>query len=194
MWKRIGMGSLALALVATAGCRVQKNESANGDDVKIATPFGGMSVKTDSAVVQSKVGISAYPGATPVHKDDQDNGAANVNMSFGNFHLGVNALSYQTPDAPDKVIAFYRKDLARYGAVILCHEGKAVGTPATTQDGLSCKGQDNNSTDVDGDVGTLKAGSKLHQHLVAIDRDGSGTKVGLVALDLPGHLGTDDRD
>ena len=194
MWNRIGVCGLALALMATAGCRVQKHESANGDDVKISTPFGGMSVKTDEAVVQSKVGISAYPGATPVHKDS-DNGAANVNMSFGNFHLGVNALSYQTSDSPDKVMSFYRKDLARYGAVILCHDGKAVGSPATTQDGLSCKGEDNNSTDVDGDVGTLKAGSKLHQHLVAIDREGTGTKVGLVALDLPGHLGNDgDRE
>jgi hypothetical protein len=38
----------------------------------------------------------------------------------------------------------------------------------------------------------LKAGSKLHQHIVAIDPDGSGTKIGLVALDLPSHLGIED--
>ena len=131
MWKRIGMGGLALALVATAGCKVQKSQSANGDDVKIATPFGGLSVKTDDAVVQSKLGIAPYPGAKPVHNSGDD-GGANVNMSFGDFHLGVNVLSYQTPDSPDKVIAFYRKDLARYGTVILCNDGHAVGTPATT--------------------------------------------------------------
>jgi hypothetical protein len=34
----------------------------------------------------------------------------------------------------------------------------------------------------------LKAGSKQHQHIVAIDPDGNGTKFGLVALDLPGHI------
>ncbi len=34
----------------------------------------------------------------------------------------------------------------------------------------------------------LKAGSKLHQHIVAIDPEGNGTKFGLVALDLPGHI------
>jgi predicted RNase H-like nuclease (RuvC/YqgF family) len=40
----------------------------------------------------------------------------------------------------------------------------------------------------------LKAGSKLHQHIVGIDPQGTGTKIGLVALDLPGHLGIEDDD
>ena len=43
--------------------------------------------------------------------------------------------------------------------------------------------------DEDGSLGELKAGSKQHQHLVPIDRDGAGTKFGLVALDLPGNFG-----
>ena len=31
----------------------------------------------------------------------------------------------------------------------------------------------------------LKAGSRQHQHIVAINPEGTGTKLGLVALDLP---------
>jgi hypothetical protein len=40
----------------------------------------------------------------------------------------------------------------------------------------------------------LKAGSKLHQHIVAIDPEGNGTKFGLVMLDLPGHLTIGEGD
>jgi hypothetical protein len=40
----------------------------------------------------------------------------------------------------------------------------------------------------------LKTGSKQHQHIVAIEPEGSGTKFGLVALDLPGNLSIGDGD
>jgi hypothetical protein len=205
----LGAASLALttALAATAGCRVDEHKDGNHEDVKIATPFGGMSVKTDDATVQANVGLSVYPGATlvkkvHVDKDGQhDDSAADVNLSFGSFHLGVRALSYSTQDPPEKVLAFYRKDMARYGQVIFCKDKHAVGTPAETQDGLTCSDSNkkvnvqgvNVDSDDDGSFGELKAGSKLHQHIVSIDEMGSGTKIGLVALDLPGHLGIEDK-
>jgi hypothetical protein len=189
--------ALSLSLALAAGCRIDEHKGANGDsdNVKIATPFGGMSVKTDEAVVEGGVGLSVYPGAVLVKKDkDKDNGAADVNLNFGSFHLGVKALSYKTPDAPDKVMAFYRKDMTRFGAVILCRGNHAVGTPDHTQDGLTCDKDHGNKVNVDEESSKdeLKAGSKLHQHIVAIDPDGSGTKIGLVALDLPSHLGIED--
>jgi hypothetical protein len=202
---------LALGLLATAaiGCRVEDHMQGNHDDVKIATPFGGMSVKTDDSAVQAGVGMSVYPGATLIKKTkterdgkQHDEGAADINMSFGSFHLGVKALSYETSDAPEKVLAFYRKDMARYGAVVFCQGSHAVGTPTETQDGLGCedKGASKNNihvnNDGDGSYGELKAGSKLHQHIVSLDAQGAGTKIGLVALDLPGHmnLGDDSKE
>jgi hypothetical protein len=189
--------ALLITLTLTVGCRVDEHKSGNNDDVKIATPFGGMSVKTNEAVVEDGVGLSVYPGAVLDKKSKgNDSGAADVNMSFGSFHLGVKALTYRTPDAPDKVMAFYRKDLARYGAVILCRGNHAVGSPDHTQDGLSCTNDHGGKINMDEEKtqNELKAGSKLHQHIVAIDNDGSGTKIGLVALDLPGHLTDDDKD
>jgi hypothetical protein len=202
--------ALALLLLA-AGCRIDEHKNGDGknEDVKIATPFGGMSVKTNQAVVEGSVGLAVYPGATPEKKKkDSDDNAADVNLSFGSFHLGVKALSYTTPDSPDKVLAFYRKDMARFGTVILCHQGHAAGTPDHTQDGLTCDKEDhgakfkshgtlngtNFNLDDDHAQDELKAGSRLHQHIVSIEPQGSGTKFGLVALDLPGHLGDDDKD
>jgi hypothetical protein len=187
------VATLGVALLLTAGCRIDEHKSGNNsDDVKIATPFGGMSVKTNQSVVEGGTGLTPYPGAV-ILKKDKDNGAADVNMSFGSFHLGVKAISYTSTDSPDKVIAFYRKDMAHFGAVVLCRGDHAVGTPDHTQDGLSCDKDHGGKFNVDDDdaQSELKAGSKLHQHIVAIDPQGTGTKIGLIALDLPGHMGKD---
>jgi hypothetical protein len=111
-------------------------------------------------------------------------------------HIGVKALSYRTPDSADQVLAFYRKDMAHYGTVILCSGNHAVGTPDHTQDGLTCDKEHGGNIHVDDDRSQeeLKAGSKQHQHIVAIESQGSGTKIGLVALELPTHLGKDGKD
>jgi hypothetical protein len=188
------------ALTLSLGCRIESNKQGNSDNVKIATPFGGMSVKTNDAVVQEGTGLPPYPGAEVVKKNDHDNGAADVNMSFGSFQLRVKAVSYRTNDAPEQVAGFYRKALGRYGDVIECTNGKPVGSLTRTAEGLGCdsdKGEKNYNMndDISGKM-EFKAGSKLHQHIVAINPDGNGTKFGLVALDLPGHvtIGDDKGD
>jgi hypothetical protein len=190
---------VAMMIAATAmmsGCRIESDKKNGNDNVKIATPFGGMTVKTNDEVVTEGLGLPVYPGAELVKKD-KDNGAADVNMSFGSFQLRVKAASYRSQDSPDKVAAFYRKALGRYGNVIECQNNKPVGTPTSTDEGLTCDNEKENHIAVNEDMSgkmELKAGSKQHQHIVAIDPDGSGTKMGLVALDLPGHLSFGDKD
>ncbi|MEO6815546.1 MAG: hypothetical protein ABI177_02495 [Edaphobacter sp.] len=194
---RVTQVMAATAMVATvlmSGCRVESSKQNGNDNVRIATPFGGMQVKTNDATVLEGMGLPAYPGATLVKKD-HDHGAADVNMNFGSFHLRVKAASYQTPDSPDKVRDFYRKALGAYGDVIQCSNDKSVGEPTRTAEGLTC---DNNHKHVgiDDDISRkleLKAGSKQHQHIVAIDPDGTGSKIGLVALDLPGNFSGDKQ-
>ena len=58
------LAASALALIGTTGCRIDTHKNGNNDDVKIATPFGGLSVKTNDAAVQEGVGLTPYPGAT----------------------------------------------------------------------------------------------------------------------------------
>jgi hypothetical protein len=178
-----------------SGCRIESDKHGDNDNVKIATPFGGMSVKTNDAAVDG-LGLPVYPGAELVKKD-KNNGAADVNMSFGSFQLRVKAASYRTLDSPEQVTAFYRKALGRYGDVIQCQHDKSVGTPTHTAEGLSCDNEKQNHVYVNDDESgkmELKAGSKQHQHIVAVDPEGNGTKFGLVALDLPGHLSFGDKD
>jgi len=196
--QQVLLGAMLAAMMATmTGCRIDTNKDNGNEKVKIATPFGGMQVKTDDASVEQGLGLPIYPGATLVKKHDKDGGAADVNLSFGKFQLRVKAASYRTPDAPDKVQAYYKDALKRYGTVIMCSNDKPVGTPTMTDEGLTC---DNAKSHAEADAGDnsgkiqLKAGSKQHQHIVGIDPEGSGTKFGVVALDLPGNITVGDDD
>lgn len=195
---RVRQMTVVVAIAGTvlmSGCRVESNKHGDNENVKIATPFGGMQVKTNDDTVLEGMGLPAYPGAVLVKKDN-DHGAADVNMNFGSFHLRVKAASYRTPDSPDKVEAFYRKALGRYGSVIECSNDKPVGEPTRTEEGLTCD-NDKRHVEITDDVSRkmeLKAGSKQHQHIVAINPEGTGTKLGLVALDLPGHFSGDNEN
>jgi len=192
-----GVAAAGLAVALLAGCRVESDKHGDSDDVKIATPFGGMQVKTNDAVVVEGIGLPTYPGAQLVKKD-KDDGSVDVNMSFGSFQLRVKAVSYRTGDSPEKVETFYRAGLKRFGDVIACRDNRVVGSPARTQEGLTCDNNNGNHYSVDDkpEKGALelKAGSQQHQHIVEIDAEGGGTKIGLVALDLPGNATSQSGD
>lgn len=189
--------SLLASFASATGCRVSADKNSDNDNVKIATPFGNLQVKTNDNAQTASTGLPVYPGAAPVKKEGNNDGAADVNMSFGSFRLHVKALSFRTADAPDKVQAFYSKALARYGDVLTCDGNRPVGTPTRTSEGLLCSSKKSVGVTVEADDDhklELKTGSEQHQHIVSIEHEGSGTKFGLVALDLPGHisLSTDD--
>lgn len=199
------MKSLRLTLLATAactllsGCLVSSKKHANGDNVQVNTPFGSVHVKTDKDANLAGIGLTTYPGAVPVKDDNgKDKDAADINLNFGDFHLGVKAASFQTSDSPDKVEAFYRKDMAHYGDVLECEGNRTVGQPTHTAQGLTCQDDNHGSHEVrfsDGhDHPELRAGSPQHQHIVGIQPKDGGTRIGLVALDLPGHHDQSDSE
>jgi hypothetical protein len=189
--------TLCLTLVAAtvawmAGCRVQVDKDANGQEkhVQIDTPFGGVHVNTDQ-VTASDLGLQVYPGAQQI-KDKDNHKSADVHLGFGEWQMRVRAVSYSTPDSQEKVAAFYKKELGRYGDVITCDGNGPVGTPTVTSEGLTC-GDKGPKVQIDGrDFGdknggiSLKAGSKRHQHIFGFENPEEGqTRFALVALDLP---------
>jgi hypothetical protein len=189
--------SAAILMVAmTCGCRVATDDHGDHKDVKVATPFGGVQVKTNDTTGVAGIGLPVYPGAELVKKD-KNNGSADVNLSFGRFQLRVKAASYRTPDNPEKVADFYRNAMKRYGSVIECNHDKPVGAPTQTDQGLTCSDGNNKHVEASSDTSgkrEFKAGSKQHQHIVAIDPEDSGTKFGMVLLDLPGNLSVGGAD
>jgi len=186
--------SLAL-VVGISGCRVHVDKDENGDEkkVQVDTPFGGVHVNTDQTSA-ADLGLPTYPGASEIKGDDKHK-SADVHLGFGEWELRVRAVSYGTSDSEDKVTAFYKKALARYGDVITCNGKSPVGTPTMTSEGLNCTDNGNNNPNVKFDNGDfnidtgkiqLKAGSKRHQHIVGFEdpKDGQ-TRFALVSLDLP---------
>jgi hypothetical protein len=192
----------ATALLATAaGCRVRVDKNAEGEDkkVQIDTPFGGVHVDTNQTTA-ADLGLPVYPGAQLV--EHQSSKSADVHLGFGHWELRVKAANYSVTDSSDKVVAFYRKALGRYGDVIACQGNTPVGAPAKTSEGLTCAegskarvqvGDNGDSYGDDGKDGfELKAGSHSHQHVVGFLSSAPGqTRFSLVSLDLPEGTGSD---
>jgi len=184
-----------LVLTLLAGCHVS-NHNGKDNDVDVKSPFGSMHIKTDDKVDTAALGITTYPGSTAWKDDadeakDHDSHSADINMSFGDFHLGVKATALRSTDSTDKILSFYRKDLARYGDVIQCKGTTAVGTPTRTSQGLTCDSDENHGNHInisDTSKLELRAGSEQHMHIVEVESKDGAEKIGLVALDLPTHM------
>lgn len=207
MWKATSLLA-GLALVAgMTGCRVHVDKGADGEDktVQVDTPFGGVHVNTDQTSA-ADLGLPVYPGAQTVNSADDKHKSADVHLGFGEWELRVRAVSYSTGDSKEKVTAFYKKALGRYGDVIMCDGNSPVGTPTVTSEGLTCADDKGGNVQIDRkDYGSskngfeLKAGSKRHQHIVGFEEPKDGkTRFALVALDLPagmdGNSGKSDSD
>lgn len=220
MRQRIVATAIILATICAIGCRIDEDKHHGNDNVRIATPFGGMQVKTNNTDVLAGIGLPVYPGAILVRRktSKDDSGSADINMSFGSFQLKIKAVSYRTTDSPQKVFDFYKNALGRFGNIIQCRNDHPIGTPTHTDEGLTCE-DDHHHNDDSGDNDhpqapapqtdasnkdgvspfdgsakiQLKAGSKKHQHIVDINPDDGGAKFGLVSLDLPGEFHFGDR-
>lgn len=180
--------SFSLALISSisvltlSACSVNVKKSENGQDknVDIRTPIGGIHVSKGADA--RDIGLSIYPGARLKQEENDDNEkSANVNLSFGSFGLKVVAIEYESDDAPDKVISFYRNELRRYGVVVECHTHKHGGNVSIKNRGHS----DSESLSCDDDGGSnveLKTGTKRNQRVVAIEPRDKGCKFALVRV------------
>ncbi len=126
------------------------------------------------------VGLPAYPGSKP-YKDNDDSNAADVGISTPWLGLKVVAVELETRDEPEKVTAFYRKALAKYGEVLECSgngETEASDSRDDT-DELTCDYDDPGSHGI-----VYKVGTKNNQRIVALKPHGSGTQYSLVYLNI----------
>jgi hypothetical protein len=197
LWQAMVVGTL----LAAAGCHVQVDKGKNGEDknVKIDTPLGGLHVRSDQTAA-GDLGLPVYPGAQ-VSPDKDGDKSADVHMGFGQWQLHVKVVTYQSADSQDKVLAFYKNAMGRFGEVLQCDGNHPVGTTTITAQGLTCKedshvhvNMNDNGNDFTDDSGlTLRAGSKRHEHILSIKTTSVGTKFSLVELQLPEGLGDDSK-
>jgi len=172
--------STGLVLVGLVGCSISARHDGQGGadkDVDIKTPLGSLSVHK-GASDPKETGLALYPGAQ-AKKDFEGEGSANVDISSPFLGVKVVALKYKSDDAPDKVMAFYRKDMAKYGKVLDCSGGFNMGyrhhdqdSPVTCEDGRGGSGHEYTQE--------LKVGTQNNQRIVAIKPSGGGSEFALV--------------
>jgi len=129
------------------------------------------------------VGLPIYPGARPHKEKDEDKPSAKFGLWGSSFAFKLAVLKLESSDSPQKVAAFYKKALAKYGTVLDC---SAASAQTTDKD----KGKSSNQLTCEDDKPgpgemTFKAGTKEKQHVVGIQANGSGSLFQLVYVESP---------
>jgi hypothetical protein len=175
----------ALFMVAAlVGCSVREEHNGDSKKVDLSTPFGGLKVRTE--INPKDVGLAIYPKAWLKPSDDRDHDkSANVNFSTPFFGLKLTALKYESDDPPEKILDFYRKDMARYGKVAQCkgrdhahHQDHGMTLTLDCDEG----GDDKKVV--------LKAGEGSSQHLVSVKPRDNGSEFELVYIQIRGEKET----
>jgi hypothetical protein len=173
----LGVATLAALLLPACSINVKKEQNGQDKQVDINTPVGGIHVSKGADAAD--VGLAVYPGAHLKQNDsDGKDKSANVNISSFGFGLKVVALEYQSDDKPDKLVAYYKDQLKKYGKVLECHtshfdvDPDIKGSDHGSHE-LTCEGSSGNNIE-------LKVGTKENQHIVAVEPDGKGSSFSLV--------------
>ncbi|HTZ96820.1 MAG TPA: hypothetical protein VMB18_10505 [Terriglobales bacterium] len=172
---------LALLLPLTLSAVAQ--DSGNDDQNKsfdARTTVGDMHLGSDAT--PRELGLPVYPGARLKKHVDDNNSNANLSLFTAAFGFKLVIANYDSDDSPNKIIAFYRDKLKKYGKVLECHTTKqGVTTHADNDDDsksreLKCDG------DNKGPVVELKVGNENNQHDVEIEsaENGHGSTFALV--------------
>ncbi len=186
---KLALGAMFAALCVLPACSINANDKKNGEaHVDIKSPVGDLHVSEQADIRDA--GLTVYPGAKPAPKQGSDDKkSANVNLSLPGFSLKVVAAEFVSDDSPEKIIAYYNKDLQKYGKPIQCHGGWNQGH--VNHDGkddmskpVSC-GNEGSSDAVE-----LKVGTEGNQHIVSVKPHSQGSRFALVYVRM--HTGKDD--
>lgn len=169
----------AITLMLSMACSINVKKEKDGKEkqVDINTLIGGIHVSKDASA--QDIGIPVYPGAQLREKQDGDDKSANVNISGFGFQLKVVALEYETSDSPEKVLAYYKDQLKKYGDVLQCH----TSSLHVNTGGKKWHDNDSHALTCEGDSGSdteLKVGTRDNQHIVAVESSGGGSNFSLV--------------
>src|SRR5271165_550183 len=183
----LAVAALFVVLCVLPACSINVDKDGNKEGKKhvdIKSPIGDLHVSEQADIRDA--GLTLYPGSKPAPKDTgDDKKSANVDLSVMGFSLKVVAAEFISDDAPDKIIAYYDKELQKYGKPIQCHgawsdvESKA-GKDKGSDEGSKPVSCGNNSG---GDAVELKVGTEANQHIVAVKPNRQG-KAGALAVGL----------
>ena len=161
------VAALAMASVVAAcgSISVDKDDNGRNAHVDIKSPFGSVTVQADKDTPPD-TGLPVRPGARVSRDDEHDN--ANVSVQSGSFAVRVLVAKYEHDEAPEAILDYYRKELARYGTVTECR-----GNLDFKDSAPRCKQRSR-------DEMQLGAGTEADNHIVSVKPRGSGSEFALV--------------
>ena len=184
--------TLAFALSATMALPVFAQDSKD-KNLDIQSSLGDLHLGSDADA--KKTGIPLYPGARlKTGKQDGDSDQANLSLFTEAFGFKLVVSSYESDDAPAKIVDFYRDKLKKYGKVLECHTQKHGGNVEVHDDDKDKDSKESKELKCDEDSGPvteLKVGTEEHQHVVAVEPldSGKGSKFAMVYLHTRGKQG-----
>src|ERR1700728_697979 len=180
-WHGAVVPALAVALMLAALPLAAQDKKDTDADKQDSDSIGFVASKNAGA---KDIGLPLYPGSRK-HKASSDN-SASVQLGAWGGSSGVKlvVLKMDSDDAPDKVTAFYRKALSKYGKVLNCSDsGAAAAAKEKSSNVLDCEDDhaDQNET-------VLKAGTKEAKRIVSVKPNGSGSIYDLVYIEARGSV------
>jgi hypothetical protein len=179
---------LALGVLLALSAPAQDKASDSRDSLNVQSPIGDLNLGKDADA--HKTGLPLYPGARP--RQEKDNDPLNFGILTESFGIKVVIAKYESGDAPDKIVAYYRDKLTKkYGKVLECrtgeHDGDAHADINDDKNSSKLKCEGDNS----GPVTELKVGTQDNQRVVAIEpKDGNaGSEFALVYVYARGKQG-----
>jgi len=153
----------------------KQSGSAKGSD--------GAGIYFDAEPSAKDVGLPIYPGARPHRDKDENQSSVKFGLWGGSFAFKLAVVKLESSDSPQKVAAFYKKALAKYGTVLDCG---ASSSEARDKNQSQPSNQITCETDKPGPGEmTMKAGTKEKQHIVGIQPSGAGSILELVYVESP---------
>ncbi len=169
---RLLLLTVAVALCSTA-VFTQEQKAPPKDEkhvFRLETDSGRYGVSAEK-LDPKLLGVAVYPGAKVDERENEGKGA-NLSLDWGTEGVRLYVQKFVTSDSADKVLAFYRKQLSKYGAVLECRDGKPA---AKVESELKCDG-DKDAQDQRSHKGLeLKAGTENKQHVVGVTPREGGT-------------------
>jgi len=129
-------------------------------DVEVTTSKGSATIKNKADL--KEIGLPVYPGSR-LREDPKESAQTTLGFWISEKGFRVVALKYESSDAPQKILTYYRKALGRFGTVLQCPGG------TTTPSGLTCKDHEMKAGEVD-----LMAGSSEKRRIVGVEPAPSG--------------------
>ena len=170
----LATGGLLGALVVSGVTYVSPTSSAQEPEKE------GMGLMISRQAAAEDVGLPIYAGSKP-HKDDShDSPSARLGLWGGGAGFKLAVVKMDSSDSPEKVAAFYRKALAKYGPVLDCSSPSSAPSPAGDEDSSKVLTCGDDKPEAGGIL--LKAGTKQRQHLVSVQPAGPGSFYQLVAV------------